>query len=237
MTAREPCETVAPDESVLSEEETAQIRAEEKIREEVRAEGRKTSFFNKPLGVFILSTLLVGAASYWFTRYETQQKEAEAQRSALDRERGLKTEAQRKLDIEFAHRFNKVESYLADAESRMPKNLDDSQFVYTHVAHLLDGQEFHDEKDVRPMKAAFPEHRERELQPMIFDLQSVVWESTDRSALDGLIAKYKELRRLSQIPPDRKNILQGETAAIAWCRQMLADFRNTRKQWAATQNA
>jgi hypothetical protein len=59
----------------------------------------------------------------------------------------------------------------------------------------------------------------------------VIWVQEDRAALNGLSGKYKELHNLSEIPATGKDKRQGETVALAHCRKMLGEFRNTRQQW------
>ena len=223
--------SATPSRRALSDVEVARIKEEETIREAVRAVGRKTNFFHKPLGVFLLSSVVVGSISFWFTFYVNYLKDQETARAAEEREHDLKSEAQRKLDIEFLYRFAKVESYLDDAAARMEKDQDDAPFVYTHVRYLLDGQDYRDEKTITPLKPVFPEYAEKDFQPMILDLETVVWSPEDRAALEGLIAKYKDLNILSESSPPEKDTKRAEAAAISYCREMLDGVRKIRKQW------
>jgi hypothetical protein len=99
---------------MLTPEKKEQIKHEEIFREEVRREltgpssrvGRFIGFLNSPLGIYFLSTVLIGLLSFGFTRWQAAKEHQIAAEEQL-----------RKVSVEISFRIRQMDDALSRAEA------------------------------------------------------------------------------------------------------------------------
>jgi hypothetical protein len=103
----------------LNEERRAEIRAEEIYRAEVRAQldntkktkgKRLVEFLNSPLGIYLLSSILLSGITYLYTQHKTSEERKNARNTELSRLRDEIAFRERQVDEAFANVASTVPS-------------------------------------------------------------------------------------------------------------------------------
>jgi hypothetical protein len=177
---------------MLSSDDKKRIRAEEIFREEVRREvSRKKeagilSFLNSSLGIWLLSTIVVGVFSWSYTVWKESRSHAQESQEKI-----------RRLDTEIAGRVRFLEGYLPSVKKR-------EDFWLALWAVDQPG-------DSRLSVTVFPEYHSRGLTALMWELRSNL-PASESASIDKAIAASQRLatERLSRLASLQSDRNEGE---------------------------
>jgi hypothetical protein len=160
---------------MLSSEEKNRIRAEEVFRQEVRRElstkkdGKLLTFLNSALGIWLLSTIVVGLLSWSYTVWRDSR--ASASQTA---------ETIRRLDAEIASRIHFLQSYLPSVQKR--------EDFWTALWMI------EQPRDAHLTLTVFPEYNSRGLTSLLWELRTLTPE-LQKPPINAAIAGAQRLSR------------------------------------------
>jgi hypothetical protein len=171
---------------MLSTEDKDRIRAEEVFREEVRREladkkdGSVLRFLNSALGIWLLSTIVVGLFSWSYTVWKDSRASA-----------SQRAETVRRLEAEIASRVQFLQSYLPSVQNR-----EDFWLALWAVEQP---------RVTQVTLSVFPEYNSRGLTALLWELKTEL-PKHERPSIDKAI---NAAQRLSQERLSRLASLQG----------------------------
>ena len=183
---------------MLTEEESARIRAEEIFRLEVCRElaankpcrsrrERLWSLLNSSFALWFLSSVVLASLTTAFTYYQSSRGE-----------QIRKAEIERRLDTEISNRISSALEGLRIDKVRIEKGewyLPES--IYSHAVSYLDNFFMMNSSNPRDF-SIFPEFQKRTFRSLIFELRSVV-DSFKQPELTDALAGYVQLLNLGTI--------------------------------------
>ena len=125
---------------ILTEQEKGRIRAEELYREQLRAEISKPktgiakllAFLNSPLGIYVLSSLLLSGATYVYTQHKENQDKQRAQKEELAKVQDEILFREHQLE-ESSRNAEATTALFLDSTNQFPPNTDPQGEYSYHV--------------------------------------------------------------------------------------------------------
>ena len=172
--------------SLLSDRDRQRIREEEIYRQEIRAQlaredeprklvNRAWKFLNTPLGLWLLSTVMIGFLTWGYATY--QQHRVQALKEA---------EVRKKLSLEIVLRVRQFGGLLAQEKDKIKGNRKGFEDLKTYLASI--------KRTLKPKEAisGMLEFRDRALPSLVWELMSVVSED-GRDSVDEAFNTSVEL--------------------------------------------
>ena len=162
---------------MLTDEEKERIRQEEIFRSEVRItlntpndpRQRVWKFLNSPLGLWILSSIVVASLTWGFSNWQTSALEAAKRLQLIKR-----------LDTEIVFRLRSGEKIIESAKTK--------EQLYLAIITINGGT-----KHLNFDFGVFPEFRSRSMQSLLYELSSVV-DKNVKPTIDGAVLASWDLQ-------------------------------------------
>ena len=198
---------------MITDEQKAQIRAEEIFRLELRRElkpsysrnsrgARLWSLLNSSFALWFLSSVVLAALTSTYAAWQAKKSEE-----------ARKAEIARRLDTEIGNRLSQALWALRDDEVGIKKgSLYAPRWIYANVGDYLDNFFVHDPSNPRDF-SVYPEYRNRSFRSLILELDTVV--NVDAQPdLRMALSAYGRLIDKAQMDSDKPDISTSQDAVV-----------------------